>query len=305
MRKLLGIAMVASLTSLPALAQPVEEAQPVEANQEARQPAAEENAVEGNAAGNAGEGDIGAPQQQELGLAEWDEVADADHLIPRGTRVPLVLLNSISTKHASPGDLVYLESVFPVIVEGRIVIPPGTYVSGSVTSVKRTGRVKGRGELYLRFEQLILPNGTIRDLTGRVGSLDGRSPEDFDREEGQIKAESSKGEDTRTVVETTAAGTSIGALAGAVGGRTGMGLGIGAAAGAAAGLIGVLTSRGPEAILEKGTQLDMVLDRELHFTEDEVTFDDPLRGPVRNYPGPGPDPNRNHSQRGYGGRFPL
>jgi type IV secretion system protein VirB10 len=72
----------------------------------------------------------------------------------------------------------------------------------------------------------------------------------------------------------------------------------------AAGLIGVLTSRGPEAILEKGTQLDMVLDRDLEFTETEVTFQDPLRGPMRNDPGPGPDPNRNHRQRGYG-RFPL
>jgi type IV secretion system protein VirB10 len=275
MRKLIGITIVAALTSLPAMAQEVEEtAEPPQENTQA--PA----------------------------LAQRTEPADdADHLIPRGTRVPLVLLNSISTKHASPGDLVYLESVFPVIVDERILIPPGTYVSGSVTNVKRTGRVKGRGELYLRFEQMILPNGTIRDLTGRVGSMDGRSPEDFDREEGQIKAESSKGDDAGTVATTTATGASIGGLAGLAGGRAGMGLGIGAAAGAAAGLIGVLTSRGPEAILEKGTQLDMVLDRELHFTETEVTFQDPLRGPARSDPGPGPDPNRNRRQR-YS-RFPL
>jgi type IV secretion system protein VirB10 len=195
--------------------------------------------------------------------------------------------------------------VFPVVVGGKILIPPGTYVSGSVTKVKQTGRVKGRGELYLRFEQLILPNGTIRDLTGRVGSLDGRSPEDFDREEGRIKAESNKGEDTRTVAETTAAGTSIGAIAGAAGGRTGLGLGVGAAAGAAAGLIGVLASRGPEAILEKGTQLDMVLDRDLEFSEEEATFSDALRGPQRGDTGPGPDPNRNkRTTRGLG-RYPF
>jgi hypothetical protein len=245
-----------------------------------------------------------ADPQQEAKLSQRADPAPADHRVPNGTRVPLVLLNSISTKHAAPGDLVYLESVFPVVIDGRILIPPGTYISGSVTNVKRTGRVKGRGEIYLRFEQMILPNGTIRDLTGRVGSMDGRSPEDFDREEGRITAESNKGEDTRTVAETTAAGTSIGAIAGAAGGHTGMGLGIGAAAGAAAGLIGVLTSRGPEAILEKGTQLDMVLDRDLHFTEQEVTFQDPLRGPSRADPGPGPDPNRNHHDRAYG-RFPL
>ena len=226
--------------------------------------------------------------------------------IPRGTRVPLVLINSISTKHASPGDRVYLESVYPVPVEGRIVIPPGTYVSGTVTSVKRPGRVKGRGDLFLRFEQLILPNGTIRSLVGRVGALDGRSPEDFDRKEGRITSESNKGGDARSVGEATAAGASIGVIAGAAGGKAGLGVGVGAAAGAAAGLIGVLVSRGPEAILEKGTQLDMVLDRDLFFTEEEVTFQNvmPRAGDV-NIEG-GPDPNRNRNNRSRRlGRFPL
>lgn len=231
-----------------------------------------------------------------------------DFVIPRGTRVPLVLLNSISTKNAAPGDLIYLESVYPVVVDGRIAIPPGTYVSGSVTGSKRPGRVKGKGELYLRFEQMILPNGVIRDLVGRVGGLDGRAPEDLDREEGKISSEGNTGGDARTVAETTATGASIGVIAGAAGGRTALGLGAGAAAGAAAGLIGVLASRGPDAILEKGAQLDMVLDRNLAFAEDELVFKDPLRGPARNDVGPGPDPNRNRNNRrvvGSRGRWPL
>ena len=225
--------------------------------------------------------------------------------IPRGTRVPLVLINSISTKHASPGDRVYLESVYPVPVDGRIVIPPGTYVSGTVTSVKRPGRMKGRGELFLRFEQLILPNGTIRDLVGRVGALDGRSPEDFDREEGKVTSESNKGGDARSVGEATAAGASIGVIAGAAGGKAGLGVGVGAAVGAAAGLIGVLASRGPEAILEKGTQLDMVLDRDLFFTDEEVTFQNVMPAANVNIEG-GPDPNRNRNNSNRGlRRFPL
>jgi len=228
--------------------------------------------------------------------------------IPRGTRVPLMLLNSISTKHAAPGDLVYLESVYPVVVDGRVAIPPGTYISGSVTQAKRPGKVKGKGELYLRFEQMILPNGVIRDLIGRVGSLDGRSPESFDREEGKIGSEGGAGRDARTVGESTAAGASIGVIAGAASGSTGMGLGIGSAAGAAAGLAGVLLTRGPEAILERGSQIDMVLDRDLDFTEDELTFDNALRHPGGSpNAGPGPDPNRNRQGNGgiRGRRFPL
>ena len=225
--------------------------------------------------------------------------------VPRGTRVPLMLLNSVSTKHAAPGDLVYLESVYPVVVDGRVVIPPGTYISGSVTQAKRSGKVKGKGELYLRFEQMILPNGVIRDLVGRVGSLDGRSPENFDREEGKIQSQGGAGRDARTVGETTAAGASIGVIAGAASGSTGMGLGLGSAAGAAAGLAGVLLSRGPEAILERGSQIDMVLDRDLDFTEEELTFENALRSPGGSpSAGPGPDPNRNRSNRS-GRRFPL
>lgn len=234
------------------------------------------------------------------------EPAEGETIIPIGTRVPLVLLNSISTKHAGPDDLVYLESVYPVVVNGRIVIPPGTYVSGRVTSVKRPGRVKGKGELYVRFEQIILPNGIIRDLTGSVGALDGRSPEGFDKEEGRITSEGNKGGDARTVGETTATGASIGVIAGAAGGNAGTGLGIGAAAGAAAGLIGVLASRGPDAILEKGTQLDMVLDRGLLFKDEDLEFDNPLGAGRTRDPGYGPDPNRNrNNQMNSGRRFPL
>ena len=245
------------------------------------------------------------PKQQAEGLQTREPPPEDSIIVPRGTRVPLVLINSISTKNSAAGDLVYLESVYPVAISGRILIPPGTYVSGKVTSVKRPGRIKGKGELFLRFENMILPNGTIRDFTARVGALDGRSPEGFEREEGKITSESNKGKDAGTVAQTTAAGTSVGAIAGAAGGRAGMGLGVGAAAGVAAGLATVLATRGPEAVLEKGTQLDMVLDRDLYFTEAEVTFDDPLRRPGGNANGGGPDPNRNRSNSGGSlGRFP-
>lgn len=224
--------------------------------------------------------------------------------VPRGTRVPLALINSVSTKHAAPGDRIYLESVYPVAIDGRILIPTGTYISGSVTRTKRPGRVKGKGELFLRFEQMILPNGTMRDFMGRVGQLDGRSPEGFEREEGKIKSEGNKGEDATTVAQTTAAGASIGALAGAASGNPGRGLGIGTAVGAAAGLAGVFLTRGPDATLERGTHLDMVLDRDLYFTEAEVTFEDAVGG-RRVDVGNGPDPNRNKKGSGRLGRFPF
>ena len=43
-------------------------------------------------------------------------------------------------------------------------------------------------------------------------------------------------------------------------------------AGAAAGLIGVLLTRGPDAVLAKGSTVEMVLDRNLDFDEGELDF---------------------------------
>src|SRR5262249_31499080 len=181
--------------------------------------------------------------------------------VEQGTKMPLSLINSISTKHSAEGDRVYLETVFPVLMNGKIVVPVGSYVAGTVTQLKKPGRVKGRGELYVRFDSLTLPNGGTRDFHGRIGSMDGNAKDELDRAEGKVKSEGNKAGDTKTVGEAAAAGASIGTLAGGTAGHYGMGTGIGATAGAAAGMIDVLTSRGPDAVLARGSTLEIMLDR--------------------------------------------
>src|SRR5918998_586884 len=141
-------------------------------------------------------------------IVSAEEVAPKRYVVDAGTRIPLSLINSISTKHAAEGDRVYLETVFPILVDGRVVIPPGSYVAGTVTQVKRPGRLKGRGELYLRFDSLTLPNGVTRDFRARMGALDGRASEELDKAEGKIRGEGNKGGDAQRVGETTAAGGS-------------------------------------------------------------------------------------------------
>jgi type IV secretion system protein VirB10 len=194
------------------------------------------------------------------------------YTVQAGTRIPLGLINSVSTKHSAAGDRIYLETVFPIVIDSHIVIPPGSYVTGTVTEVKRPGRVKGRGELYVRFDSITLPNGVTRDFRARLGSVDARSDERLDKKEGQVQSDSNKGGDVRTVGEGAATGAGIGAIAGSAAGHAGMGAGIGAAAGAAAGLAGVLLTRGPDAVLAKGSTIEMVLDRPLIFAASEVNF---------------------------------
>lgn len=239
-----------------------------------------------------------------VGLYAWPQQeaqpSPQSYEVATGTRIPLGLINSISTKQAVEGDRVYLESVFPILVDGKIVIPPGSYVAGTVTQSRRAGRLKGRSELFIRFDSLTLPNGVTRDFRARVGGLDGRASEELDRSEGKIKGEGNKGGDARTVAETSAGGAALGAIIGSSSSRAGMGAGVGAAAGATAGLVGVLMSRGPDAVLARGTTLEMVLDRPLTFTEEELNFSGAQPRRTGLSEGPGPQP----SQRNQGSRLP-
>jgi type IV secretion system protein VirB10 len=206
-------------------------------------------------------------------LAAQDPVPSAaEFTVQTGTKVPLSLINSVSTKHSAEGDRVYLETVFPVLVNGRIVVPVGSYVAGTVTQLKKPGRVSGRGELYVRFDSLTLPNGVTRDFHGRIGAMDGNAKDELDRAEGKVRSEGNKSGDARSIGEAAAAGASIGVIAGGSGGQYGMGAGIGAAAGATAGMVGVLLSRGPDAVLARGSTLEMVLDRSISFTESDLNF---------------------------------
>ena len=227
------------------------------------------------------------------------------YIVTPGTKIPLSMINSVSTKHADEGDRIYLETVFPILVDGRIVIPPGSYVAGTVTQVKRPGRVKGRGELYVRFDSLTLPNGVTRDFRARVGGLDGRATEELDKAEGKIKSEGNKGSDAQRIGEVAAAGASVGVLTGSVAGRPGMGAGVGAAAGAAAGLAAVLMSRGPDAVLAKGTTLEMVLDRPISFSETEIDMTPAPRRSFSDGPGPLPSNKQQRVPLMGGGRLPM
>jgi type IV secretion system protein VirB10 len=179
---------------------------------------------------------------------------------------------------------VYFETVFPVMIDGKVVIPAGSYVSGEITESKRPGRVKGRGELMMKLTTLILPNAYMVNLNAVPGNAGTGGNETTDSE-GKIIADSNKGSDIGTIAKTTAAGAGIGGIAT----RSGQGVGIGAAAGAAVGLAAILLTRGPDAELPRGSTVEAVIDRSLALDADKVQFTSPgqasaLAGPPNREP---------------------
>jgi hypothetical protein len=202
--------------------------------------------------------------------------------VPGGTHIPLVIHNAISTRSARPGDPVYFETLFPVMVDGKVVIPAGSYMSGEVTEAKRAGRVKGRAELGIKLTTMILPNAYMVNLNAMPSSAGTGGGETVDQE-GKVKGDTDKASDAGTVLKTTAAGAGIGGVAA----QSGRGAAIGAGIGAAVGLGAILLSRGPDAELPRGSTVEVVIDRSILLEADKVQFTGP--GQASTLPGP---PNR-------------
>jgi hypothetical protein len=146
----------------------------------------------------------------------------------------------------------------------------------------------------------MLPNGVTRDFRAQVAGLDGRATEDLDKKEGTIRSEGNKSGDARVIAETATTGVALGGLAG-LGQAPGLGAGIGAAVGATAGIIGVLVTRGPDAVLAKGTTIEMVLDRQLSYDDAELNF---TNLPQRYSAGDGSGPLPSRKTQGQARRFP-
>ncbi|HHN73008.1 MAG TPA: hypothetical protein ENK13_02860 [Thermopetrobacter sp.] len=180
--------------------------------------------------------------------------------IPPGTHVLLRMVNSISTRTAQEGDYVYMRTASPISVDGRIVVPPNSYVQGVVVHAKRAGRVKGRAQLAIRLETLTLPHGKVLKFAPLVSSVDAAgSGQKVDKEENLIKQGPNHGRDAARIAILAGSGASIGAIVD----RSWKGAGIGAGIGAGVGVATVLLTRGRDVELRPGVTLDVVLDRPL------------------------------------------
>ena len=213
-----------------------------------------------------------SPQEGGFKPREQPPTEAGVYRIETGTRVLLNMINSVSTKQAQVGDRIYLETAFPIMSQGKIVIPQGSWVTGTITEVKRPGRVKGRGELQVRFDSLTLANGTSRNFKSDLGALDARNQETLKREQSKVGGAGDKKTDAETIEHTTLGGAAAGSAIGAATGNWGRGAGIGLGAGAAAGIAAVLLTRGPDAMLTKGSTVEMVLDRPLTFSNQDLNF---------------------------------
>jgi type IV secretion system protein VirB10 len=181
--------------------------------------------------------------------------------IPAGTKIPLTLKQAISTKNAREGDSVYAETVFPFVVNERVVVPSGTYVQGKIAHVERAGHGKGRSEILMHFTTLIYPSGYTVMLPASVENTPGADDKGVKDAEGTIQQDKDTGKKVEDAAKNGVYGTLGGATAGglATGGLNGAR--VGAGAGAVAGVAWALLKRGPDVKLEVGTSIEMEIQR--------------------------------------------
>jgi hypothetical protein len=144
-------------------------------------------------------------------------LAQASGTVPQGTKISVVIDQTVSSKTAKIGQTVIGTVSQDVTSNGRVVIPKGSPAKLMVSSVQASGRLSTPAKLYLRLRTVTVGGETYTFATSSAGRTEG----------GKGKR------DAGFIGGGAAGGAVIGALAGG-----GKGAAIGAAAGAGAGTAG-------------------------------------------------------------------
>jgi hypothetical protein len=151
--------------------------------------------------------------------------------IPSGTTLRLELASAVGSDTSRVEEPVRATLRSPVAINGQVVLPAGSEVSGVVTDAEGSGRVKGRARIAMRFNS-VRANGESYDI----------------RTSGYAQeAAATKKQDATKIAVGAGAGAALGAILGG-----GDGAAKGAAIGGAGGTGVVLATKGKEVHLGPG-----------------------------------------------------
>lgn len=160
--------------------------------------------------------------------------------IPAGTVLTLALDSPVASDRSRVEDAVHARLKKGVTVGETEVIPAGAPLSGVITEVRSSGKVKGQARLSFRFHTLKVGGGQALDVKTSVVS---------EQAKDATKADAKK----------VGIGAATGAIVGGIVGRSKKALGLGAAAGGAAGTAAVLATSGGEVRLAQGATVSTKL----------------------------------------------
>lgn len=177
--------------------------------------------------------------------------------VTAGARFLAGLEDAVSTKENKNGDRIQLRTLEPLTTAGGTTLPAGAQIRGHIDKIMPALKT-GRARIWLTFDEILTPKGWI-PIVAVVSDVPGVHSVRvaYDRE-GAIETRSSRGQQE---AEAAAAGAFVGAAPG-VAAHDAKGAARGAAAGAATAFM-VTSGLGQELTLNKGTKLEVTLERSL------------------------------------------
>jgi type IV secretory pathway VirB10-like protein len=166
-------------------------------------------------------------------LAPAPEREFVEVVVPASSVIGLQVETSLSTERARVEDRVDARVTRDVSAEGRVAIPSGSRVIGSVILVERGGKIKERARLGVRFHTLVFADGTELPIRTEAIYREGESP---------------SGDSARKIGGAAVGGAILGAILGG-----GKGAVLGGAAGAAGGTAASMAGDRNAASLPAGT----------------------------------------------------
>jgi hypothetical protein len=188
-----------------------------------------------------------------------EQSAPAANEVAPGTRFLIALDDPLSTKDAKAGDHFEGRTLERIMSADGTTLMPGAEIRGHVDKVEAAHKT-GRAKMWLTFDDIKTPDGwmpvvaMVTDVPG-VHSIH----VDYNRE-GEIEASSSKRQEA---MEAAAAGALVGAAPG-MAAHNEKDAAMGAAVAAAAAYM-VTSGLGQELTLDKGSKLELILERSLYF----------------------------------------
>ena len=162
--------------------------------------------------------------------------------IPAGTHIPITLDSSVGSDTSRVEQPVAAHVSRAIVIGGRTAIPAGARVNGVVTDATRSGKVKGLAHVSVRFDTLTDEGEKYRIGAAAIGRT----------------APATKKQDAAKIGGGAAGGALIGAIAGGKKGAA-----IGTLVGGGAGTAVVMSTRGKEVRLPKGSALTLRLSEPL------------------------------------------
>jgi hypothetical protein len=83
---------------------------------------------------------------------------------PPGSLVHAILLTPLNSATTQKSTDIEADLSQPLIDEGRLILPAGTHLRGSVLQVRPARHLHRNGQLRISFREIVLPHGVVRSV---------------------------------------------------------------------------------------------------------------------------------------------